>query len=97
MISASTFHRAVVGGPARERHLSRDVVFGWAQPAGSDDDFGTSHSILDRFLEAGIIVADNCFQFDLDTEPIEFFGEPETVGVGAIGGKKLRTDGNDFS
>ena len=36
-------------------------------------------------VSAGIVVADDGFEFYFDTELIEFLGQPETVGVSAIG------------
>ena len=76
--------------------LARDVVFSWTKTAGGNHHFRATDSIFDCFFEAGIVVADNRFEFDFDTETIELFGEPETVGVGAIGRKQLRSNGDDF-
>ena len=58
--------------------------------------FDRRDGIFDCFFEAGIVVADDGFEFYFDTEAIEFFGEPETVGVGAIGREQFRTNRDDF-
>ena len=52
--------------------------------------------ILDGFFKPGIVVADNGFEFYFNADAVQFFGEPETVGVGAVGRKEFRSYRDDF-
>ena len=99
LIASCRHHNFVEQEPPAQRacgDLARDVVFSWTKTARGDHYFRTPDSIFDCFFETGIVVTDDRFQFDFDAEAIELFGEPETVGVSAIGRKQLRSDGDDF-
>ena len=48
------------------------------------------------FRPLEIVVADDGLEFHFDAELIEFFGEPETVGISAIGREELGRDRDDF-
>jgi hypothetical protein len=84
--------------PKRSGHyFARDVVFSWPESSGSNDYPRTLDRVFNQFFEARIVVADDCFELDVDAQAVELFGEPETVGVGAIRREEFGTDGNDFS
>src|SRR5215213_7008857 len=81
-------HNLVQQQPATEctcSDLTCDIVFGWTKTSSSDHHFRSANSVFDCFFQAGVVVADDRFEFYFDTEAVEFFSQPETVGVSAIG------------
>ena len=85
--------------PASEcsrRNLTSDVVFSWSQPTGRNNYLRTLSCVLDGFFQAQVVVTNNGFQFYFNADAVEFFGEPETIGVAAIRMQQLRTNGDNL-
>jgi len=85
--------------PATQRargNLARDVIFGWAKTAGCYHHLRASGCILDGFFQPGIVVAHDGFEFYFNADAVQLSGEPETIGIGAVGSKELRTYRDDF-
>ena len=78
------------------RNFPRDVVFSRPESAGCDHNFRAPDCVFDRFFQTRIIIANDGFEFYFNAYAVEFFGEPETIGVGAVGSKQLRTNRNYF-
>jgi hypothetical protein len=85
--------------PAPERarrYLARNVVFGRPESARRDNDARALERVLDGFLQPRVVVADDGLELDFDAQPVELFGQPETVRVRAIRRQEFRPYGYDF-
>jgi hypothetical protein len=84
---------------AIERHgdgFARDVVLGGAEAAREDDDGGAGDGATDGVGEGFTVVADHRLGAHFHAQVIQLAGEPERVGVDALGRQHFRADSDDF-
>jgi hypothetical protein len=81
----------------RSYTFTREVVFGWAETSGEDDDVGAfDRRACDR-NQVVKTVADDSLEGDDHAHPIKLIGEEKGVGVLTERSEHLRADRNDFS